>query len=572
MTPHPLQATTSSHIAAKQHLTEVLQAMCMGALYYALSNSITRDPNGALIAAIIWPAPAVAAALLWRLPYRRWHLLLLTIFLVMLGVGHHNAMAAHVNLAFALLNVLQTGLCAWLGKHYVAPDGKLDTIVRLSRFLILLPLCAIALTAIIGATIATLSIGTSWRIEFAHLMVGNGVAVLIVMPALLAWYPCDSKQALALRWSHAIGALFAVVILLLWLIPGVIGEIIGVLLSLLLVGTAITSGMQGLSLAVLSTAITSIALTSLHKGPYDSSGLGSIWRLQLDLAGMAVLSFFVAIALRERERMAHRLEQARHFESLGMLASGIAHDFRNILSAIGGYAEIADECGKQTQAAQQALHEVRSGVKRGGDLIEQILLAARRGDRQRTTLDLRQVARESITLATPLCPRHVSIALHLPEQPLPVLGHYDQLVRAILNLINNATQAARTQVTVTLDHAAHVSVDHVVVGSIAPGGYVWINVDDDGAGIANPDLAQLFEPFYSSTSGGTGLGLAIVAGVAAEHNGAVALQTYHSGPYSGSNFRLLLPHSAAPITPHQAYPRGRPSPTIRASRSERWRR
>jgi signal transduction histidine kinase/CheY-like chemotaxis protein len=540
-------------------LTHLLEAASLGVLYYVMADPAARGGNHLTLAAIAWPAPAVATALLWRLPCRRWGLFLLAVFVSMMYVGDLDALPPRVDAQFAALNVFQITLCAWLGKRYVAPDGVLDTIARLWRFLFLLPLCAIALVAVIGASIAWAAVGTSWPVEFGGFMIGNGLAVLVIVPAMLAWplpgTPLTTVATLDLRnaarrWPTVAGAIGATALLLLWLVPGMIDEIVSVLLALLLVCTAIYSGMKGVSLAVLATAIVSIALTLIDVGPYgDSHDANSAWLLQLNLAGIAVLSFFVATALRERERLAERLERARRFESLGLLAGGIAHDFRNILGAVGGYAEMADERIAAGQPVQNALREAISGVARGRDLVEQILLAARRGDRHRKTLDLREIATEAVTLATPLCPAGIRIALTLPQHALPVLAHRDQLVRAVLNLIRNATQAAQAQVRVTLDQLREAD-DDLMVGDTPNGPCARLSVRDDGTGIAQAHLAQLFDPFFSTRNGpggsGTGLGLAIVAGVAAEHDGGIGVQAGEANHYNdehGATFHLILPLS-----------------------------
>jgi len=524
----------------------LLQAVLLGIAYYLLASPAAQLEGSQTLAAIAWPAPTLAIALLWRLPYRQWPVYLLAVLTAMLEVGRLDWLPWHTDVGFAVLNVLEVALCAWLGQRYVVRDGKLDSIAKLTRFILLLPLGAIALVAVLGATLAISAMHLEWRHEWRTVFVGNGLAVLVLVPALLAWYRPPGQARSRLRSAANLGALVSIaavtVVLLLSAYFDLSEEVLRMMLSLILVSTAIYGGMKSASLAVGMAAALGIALTLLDLGPYRHDAVNSTWRLQVDLAGLAILSFFVAIAIQERKQLAVRLEQARRFEALGLLAGGIAHDFNNILGAVGGYAEIAEESLSAASPAQKPLREVISAAARGRDLTEQILLAARRGDRLRAVLDLRDVAREAVALATPLCRPGIAISLQLPPDAVPVFAHRDQMTRAALNLVRNATQAARTTVAVKL--ASGVAADGpLLIGDTPATTAAWIEVGDDGPGIARENISRLFDPFFSTKNGtggtgaGTGLGLAIVAGIAIEHDGGVGVSTGEAG----TQFRFVLP-------------------------------
>ena len=540
--------------ASPSLLRSILLAIALGVVYYLIASPAAQMEDQLTLAAIAWPAPTLAIALLWRLPYRQWWPYLLAVFVSMVLVGDLDWLPLETDIEFALLNVLEIGLCAWLGRRFVTPDGNLETVAQLMRFFLLLPLAAIAAIAVLGATIAVTAMHTEWWHEWRALMVGNGVAVLVLVPALLAWYRTTLRER-SLRNPAYLATLLGVAAVAAALTITVMfdtsEEVLRVMLSLIMVTTAIYGGVKSASITVGAAAVGGIALTMYDFGPYRHDGIDSVWRLQVDLAGLAILSFFVAIAVRERQQLTLRLEQARRFESLGLLAGGIAHDFNNVLGAVGGYAEMAEDALEAGLPAQAPLREVVSAVARGKELTEQILLAARRGDRQRATLDLREIAREAVALATPLCPPQVRITLTMPEQALPVPAHRNQMIRALLNLVRNASQAARSSVLVTLGSGEGENdgkdnlKDNVNVGDTPTGESAWIDIRDDGNGIAPEHLQQLFDPFFSTKTGpggkGTGLGLAIVAGVATEHDGGVGVRTQQG---VGTRFRFTLPLAA----------------------------
>ena len=522
----------------------LVPALLLGLAYFLLASPLAHMEYGGTLAAIVWPAPALAIAVLWRQPYRQWGAGLLAILLAVMAAGLLDPAPPELDFQYALLNVCEVALCAFLGRRLISADGRLQTIRQLARFVLLLPLAGCAVAAALGASIAAHASQLDWLPEWRAILVGNGLAVLVLVPALLAWRGHDEAG----RWMRGPTLAPAAVALALCLLAAAFhlsAEILRVALSLALAWAAIHGGLRAASLAVFVAALAGIALALCGIGPYSHAGDDGIWRLQVDLAGLALLSFFIAIALSERRALAQRLERARRFESLGMLAGGIAHDFNNVLAAAGGYAEMAQEQLEPDAPAAAAMQEVAQAVARGRDMTEQILLAARRGDRKRQVIDLRVAAAEALALAQPLCRPGVRLEWQPPAAPLPVLGHHGQLVRALLNLLRNAAQAAQGSVVMRAGSDDGSDDGGTAAGTVAvgdaPAAALWIEVADDGAGIAADDAQRLFDPFFSRRGGGTGLGLAIVAGIAVEHGGGVRFSRDGAGTPPRTRFRLLLP-------------------------------
>jgi signal transduction histidine kinase len=546
-----------------------LTALLLACVYALLSTPAAYTSRPDTLAAIIWPAPAVAAALLWNMPYRRWPIFLLAVFLAMLFVGDADPLSLGADAAFALLNVFEVALYAFLGRRVVCENGNIDTTAKLARFIVFLPLLATALIAALGATIGMVTKHSSWTEEWRVILVGNGLAVLVLLPALLSWCSGQARAAQSIEkpgTALVAAVLCACLLAASALVAGFPSEVLRVLLSLVLVWAAIRGGLRAASLGILAAAAVGVGMAMAGYGPYSAVyGHDGTWELQVDLAGLAVLSFFVAIAVHERQKLNLRLERARRFETMGFLTGGIAHDFNNILGAVGGYAELAVEREKAGLTVQAALEEVSAAVSRGKDLTEQILIAGRRGARTREAADLRELIAEAIATVRPLLPPGVGLVVRVPAAPVPVLAHRGQLTRAIMNLLRNASQAAGGKVELSLSAAdthaqAYARDADTVVGDVLNEGCVWLDVLDDGAGVAPQHIHQLFDPFFSSRSQqggskghGTGLGLAIVAGVAADHEGGVAVWSGHG---QKTRFCLTLPLllpaeeiPALPVTP-----------------------
>lgn len=523
---------------------------------------ITADLS---LATLAWPAPAVGVALLWRRRVREWplHLLLAAFGFALatgaltpgtLGIGTSAgtrvpATWSLVDLTLVALTLLEVALGAWLGRRWIARDGRLDSSRRLLLFTLLLPVGLSMLHATLAGAVLWWGNAADWLAPWRGVYVANAVAMLTLVPALLAWGTPAASAALRERsnWSPI---LVTFACLALTLVPGMHDEVVRTALTLPLCWAAVRSGIALVAPLNAAIAIGMLCLTLAGFGPYVEYGYG-MWTLQVDLIGITVLSLLLAVAIGERQRMATRLDQARRFESLGFLAGGVAHDFNNVLGTIRACAEIVEERLPSGSPGQAELAQLARATDRGIDMTQQILLAARQGDPAREGVDLGALVDEVIEMARPLCPAHIRIARAMPERnatlPAPlVLAHRGQLLRAMQNLLRNAVQSARQQVTLTVGthSAATLREDRfdVMLGDPqADGGaHGWVEVTDDGRGIDAVHWPHLFDPFYSTrqAQGGSGLGLAIVAGVASGHRGFVGMAT---APGRGSLFRLEVP-------------------------------
>ena len=517
---------------------------------------IAADP---LLSTLAWPAPAVGMALLWRRRVREWPLYLLlaagglalaTGALALPGARAPAAWSA-VGVLLAMLTLLEVALGALLGRRWIAHDGRLDSSRRLLLFTLLLPVGLSMLHAALAGAVLWQGSAADWLAPWRGVYVANAVAMLTLVPALLAWGTPAVSAVLRERsnWSPIAATLAC---LALALVPGMHDEVVRTALTLPLCWAAVRSGIALVAPLNAAIAIGMVCLTLAGFGPYVEYGYG-LWTLQVDLIGISVLSLLLAVAIGERQRMAARLDQARRFESLGFLAGGVAHDFNNVLGTIRACAEIAGERIPPDSPGQTELAQLARATERGIDMTQQILLAARQGDPARAGVDLGALADEAIEMARLLCPAHIRItrapvAARGGTLPAPlVLAHRGQLLRAVQNLLRNAVQAARQQVMLTV--GTHGAADRredrfdIALGDPRAndgGAHGWVEVLDDGQGIAAVHWPHLFDPFYSTrqAQGGSGLGLAIVAGVASGHGGFVGMAT---APGRGSLFRLEVP-------------------------------
>jgi signal transduction histidine kinase len=266
------------------------------------------------------------------------------------------------------------------------------------------------------------------------------------------------------------------------------------------------------------------------------------------LAGDAVASALEREFLeRDRARLTTRLERARRMQMIGSLASGIAHNFNNIISAILGYSEMVEpQLTRGTKPAQH-IDEIRRAAERGRDLIDNILMFGRQRDARVRPVQVRTLFEEAASLLRASLPSGVELIIDDVPVDVAVSGEPAQLQQVMLNLCTNAAQAMPRSGSIRItaeqkEVAAFLPMSH---GELAPGRYVCLAVTDSGRGFDESVARRLFEPFFTTRLGGTGLGLATVHEIVRDHDGAMNVQ---SKPGHGSRFEAWLPAVAADST------------------------
>jgi PAS domain S-box-containing protein len=248
------------------------------------------------------------------------------------------------------------------------------------------------------------------------------------------------------------------------------------------------------------------------------------------------------LAEAERERLEQRLRQAAKMEAVGRLAGGIAHDFNNVLAGIFAYGEMLVEETADGSPLKRYAQNVLIAATRGRALVEQILAYSRSQRGKRAPVDLRHVVAETLELVRGSLPANIRLEASAPESPLVVMGDPTQLHQVVTNLCSNAIQAMSgggiLRVALeTTDVPAERGLSH---GTLTPGRYVRLCVEDSGSGMDETTLSRIFEPFFTTKEigQGTGLGLALVYAIVTDAGGAIDVK---SAPKQGTTFTIYGP-------------------------------
>lgn len=261
-----------------------------------------------------------------------------------------------------------------------------------------------------------------------------------------------------------------------------------------------------------------------------------------------VIQHFVAMKhdiTKERE-LEQQLAQAQRLESIGMLASGIAHDLNNVLSPIVLSIGLLKMKFPRPDAVK-VLDVVEKSAQRGVGIVRQVLTFARGVDGERGEVSPRNLVKDVARLAEETFPVNIEVNTDFGAELPTLCGDVTQLHQVLLNLAVNARDAMPHGGTLTL-RAEACEVDDLRarrLPKLKPGLHVAFTVADTGTGIAPEVLARLFEPFFTTKprGKGTGLGLSTVHGIVRSHGGAIEVKTVLG---QGSEFVVLLPRMERP--------------------------
>lgn len=278
------------------------------------------------------------------------------------------------------------------------------------------------------------------------------------------------------------------------------------------------------------------------------------WTLVRDQAGQPKSILSVITDITEKKHLEAQFYQAQRLESLGRLASGIAHDLNNVFTPILAIAQLLRLTQRHLDAkAQEQLKILEDSTKRGVSMVQQILTITRGSSGDRNPIDLTPLLQEVIGVIQQSFPKSILI-----RQDIPPIGisHSLQAVAAdpthlhqvIMNLCVNARDAMPNGGVLTIT-AANTRVDGAMAQSTLAaqvGPYVVITVTDTGTGIAPEVRDRMFDPFFTTKAlgKGTGLGLATVLGIVKNHGGFLQV-TSEVG--QGTQIQVYLPALATAV-------------------------
>jgi len=267
----------------------------------------------------------------------------------------------------------------------------------------------------------------------------------------------------------------------------------------------------------------------------------SRWSLVRDERGTPASILVIATDVTERKKLEQQFLRAQRLESIGTLASGLAHDLNNVLAPITMAIPLLREKPRD-HAEKEILETLECSARRGEGIVKQVLSFVRGIDGDRTILQIKHLVSELRNFLRETFPPSLRVHVKYAKDLWTVTGDATQISQVLMNLAVNARDAMPQGGTLTVeaqnvelnDKASDVHLD------AKPGRYVAVTVADSGSGIPAELMHRIFDPFFTTKDPGkgTGLGLFTVLTIMKSHGGFVDVQ---SEPGKGTQFKIFFP-------------------------------
>jgi len=265
-----------------------------------------------------------------------------------------------------------------------------------------------------------------------------------------------------------------------------------------------------------------------------------------DSSGRVIGAAGVIRDMTDQRRLEAQLNQSQKLEAIGSLASGVAHDFNNVLMIIRGTCDLVLR-DLTDEGLRDRVGQIDLAAEHAAQLTRQLLAFSRQQVLQPEPTDLNAVVETTLELVERVISEQIDLKRRFGVG-LPAV-HVDrgQIQQVILNLCINARDAMPRGGTISI-RTSSVALDELYASAhldVTPGPYVLLEITDTGVGMSAEVSSRIFEPFFTTKNDGTGLGLATVHGIVRQSGG-------HLWVYSevglGTTFKVYLPVDASPAS------------------------
>ncbi|MEY2543593.1 MAG: hypothetical protein QOE81_1054 [Verrucomicrobiota bacterium] len=268
------------------------------------------------------------------------------------------------------------------------------------------------------------------------------------------------------------------------------------------------------------------------------------WTLVRDELAAPKSILIINTDVTEQKNLETHLLRAQRLESMGTLASGVAHDLNNILTPILMCTEVL-KGDPMKEDLPALLSMIEESARRGANVVKQVLTFARGIEGERVVIKPTHLIHEMIDIAQKTFPKIIEIVGRYPDDLWSIEGDPTQLHQVLLNLSLNARDAMPNGGSLSLG-AKNFNVDEnyaSMMPGAKPGPHVMLRVSDTGGGMPRAMIDKIFDPFFTTkeVGKGTGLGLSTTLGIVKSHSGFISV---YSEPEKGTTFKVFLPATA----------------------------
>jgi PAS domain S-box-containing protein len=265
------------------------------------------------------------------------------------------------------------------------------------------------------------------------------------------------------------------------------------------------------------------------------------WTLVRDARGRPKSILAIEADITDRKRLEEQFLRVQRMESIGTLASGLAHDLNNVLAPIVMCAPIL-RGDLPLEDKEKIVAAIESSASRGAKIISQVLTFGRGAQGERQPMQIAPIIREIKQVADETFPKNIRIDCVIAAGLCEIIGDATQWHQVLMNLCVNARDAMPDggALRITAENLVVDAQYASMVAGLSAGPHLVIEVSDTGSGIPPEVAERIFDPFFTTkpVGKGTGLGLSTVLGIVKSHGGVINLATR---PGVGTTFRILVP-------------------------------
>jgi len=308
------------------------------------------------------------------------------------------------------------------------------------------------------------------------------------------------------------------------------------------------------------------ATHQMARGDLDTRVSDLVRGGELGSLGVSVDDMARQLAMREQELIAYRdhleemvssrtaeisvlhaqLRQSQKLEAVGLLAGGIAHDFRNILATIKGAVYLIQKKLETESPLIKYTEQVTSSIAKANNLSNSLLAFSRKQAVDLQPLALNRTIRMTENLLHQITGENIELILRLTADPSVIMADNNQIEQILINMTTNARDAMPDGGTLVIQ-TENIILDDIftkIHGFGIAGSYVLLSVSDSGSGMEDEVKDKVFEPFFTTKvhGKGSGLGLAVIYGIVKQYRGYIVVE---SAQQQGTVFRIYLPAADA---------------------------
>jgi PAS domain S-box-containing protein len=238
----------------------------------------------------------------------------------------------------------------------------------------------------------------------------------------------------------------------------------------------------------------------------------------------------------ELKKLREKVAAGERMAALGAMASKVAHEIRNPLSSVGGFARRLEKqlSGDLKEYAKIIVDE----VSRLEGILNDALSFVRSAPAGKTEFDLGELIDSVFNLLGPAVTENGNLLTREVERPVMIRADYDRIKEALINLITNANESTTSGNIIIRAYRQTITPEQDLMRHGAPNREVVIEIQDNGCGIKEENISRIFDPFFTTRASGTGLGLSITKRIVEDHGGRIDAE---SNCETGTKFKIYLP-------------------------------